>query len=160
MNSTNPLIFDCRPYGLDPSLSVDIEEGEIHGVDFQQPAEQEAYDPDDGLQQDIMQQLRQYMIGQRRDFDLPLKPSGTPFQLKVWHQMQDIPCGEVLSYGTVAARLKSSARAVGGACRANPIPLFIPCHRIVAANGIGGFAGDRQGGRVEIKQWLLNHEQG
>ncbi len=83
---------------------------------------------------------------------------GTPFQRRVWQALRRIPAGEVRSYGQLAADLGSSPRAVGGACRANPIPLLIPCHRVVARQGLGGFAGRTTGFTLDIKRWLLDHE--
>ncbi len=90
--------------------------------------------------------------------ELPLAPTGTPFQQRVWRALREIAPGQRLTYGELAARLGTSARAVGNACRANPLPLLVPCHRVVAANGLGGFAGEREGTRLEIKRWLLEHE--
>ena len=74
--------------------------------------------------------------------------------------MRDIPRGEVRTYGELAKQLNSSARAVGNACRRNPIPIIIPCHRVVAKKGIGGFAGHTEGATIELKQWLLAFEAG
>lgn len=91
---------------------------------------------------------------------VPLVPQGTPFQRRVWQAMGKIPAGQTRRYGELAQELGNSARAVGGACRANPIPLLIPCHRVVAASGQGGFAGAQDGRLVELKRWLLAHEQG
>jgi len=89
---------------------------------------------------------------------------GTPFQQRVWQALKAIPSGHVKTYGELAKELNSSARAVGNACRHNPFPVIIPCHRIVSASGIGGYAGDTldlQKGQInylQIKQWLLAHE--
>ena len=112
----------------------------------------------DELAQRIRSQIADYCRSPHMLFDLPLRPEGTDFQRRVWQAMLDIPVGEVRSYGDVARQLGSSPRAVGNACRANPIPLIIPCHRIVAASGIGGFAGQTRGSRVAIKRRLLAHE--
>ena len=88
------------------------------------------------------QQLSEYFAGTRRDFDLPLDPAGTPFQRRVWTEMARIPFGATESYGALAREVGSVARAVGGACGANPIPIVIPCHRVVAEGGaLGGFSG-------------------
>lgn len=88
------------------------------------------------------EQLGEYFAGARRDFDLPLNPAGTPFQRRVWAEMAHIPFGATASYGALAREVGSVARAVGGACGANPIPIVIPCHRVVAAGGtLGGFSG-------------------
>ncbi len=90
--------------------------------------------------------------------DLPVSMHGTPFQKRVWQELRKIPLGKVRTYGELAKKLDTSARAIGMACRSNPIPLVIPCHRVVAANGLGGFNGFVQGSMVAIKQWLLVHE--
>lgn len=88
-------------------------------------------------------QLEDYFAGDRRDFDLPLDPAGgTAFQNKVWAAMRAIPAGQVRTYGDLATELGSSARAVGTACGRNPLPILIPCHRVVAASGrLGGYSG-------------------
>ena len=101
-------------------------------------------------------QLAEYFAGRRRTFELPLAPRGSPFQRRVWAEMRRIPYGDTASYGALARRLSSAARAVGGACGANPLPIFIPCHRVVAAGGaLGGFSG---GAGRETKRFLLRHE--
>ena len=106
----------------------------------------------------IQQQLQHYFNGRKRVFDLPLELQGTPFQLKVWQALQAIPYGETRSYGQLAQQLGSSARAVGNACRANPVPLVVPCHRVVAVSGLGGFGGETRGRNIDVKRWLLQHE--
>lgn len=101
-------------------------------------------------------QLASYFAGTRGDFDLPVRPAGSNFQRAVWAAMQAIPKGATRTYGDVARELGASARAVGTACGRNPIPVIIPCHRIVGANGkLGGFSA---AGGVEDKIWLLRHE--
>lgn len=91
-------------------------------------------------------------------FDLPLDLQGTDFQRTVWAQLQRIPAGTSTTYGQLAQALNTSPRAVGNACRANPCPIVVPCHRVVAAGGVGGYAG-RTGGRpLAVKRWLLEHE--
>jgi methylated-DNA-[protein]-cysteine S-methyltransferase len=84
--------------------------------------------------------------------------TGTGFQRRVWTLIETIPPGIPRTYGAIARALGSSPRAIGNACRANPIPLRIPCHRVIAADGLGGFAGDRSGRLLAIKRWLLEHE--
>lgn len=105
-------------------------------------------------------QLQAYLEDPRFAFDLPLKLAGTRHRLAVWEVMQKIPAGKVRTYGEVAAELHSSPRAVGGACGANPIPVVVPCHRIIGAGrSIGGFMGARsEGFELGIKRWLLEHE--
>lgn len=89
---------------------------------------------------------------------LPLALRGTPFQRRVWSAIAAIPLGQTRCYGDLARDLGSAARAVGGACGANPFPLFVPCHRVVSHHGPGGFAGERDGYLIGVKQWLLAHE--
>ncbi|MAD36785.1 methylated-DNA--[protein]-cysteine S-methyltransferase [Tistrella sp.] len=102
-------------------------------------------------------QLRQYFAGTRNRFDLPLNPAGTEFRRAVWTAMLDIPYGETETYGDMARRVGSVARAVGGACGANPIPIVIPCHRVVGGGySIGGFSAR---GGVDTKRFLLHLER-
>lgn len=92
-----------------------------------------------------------------QDFpELPLAPQGTAFQIRVWSALRNIPCGKVVTYGQLAKQLNTGCRAIGQACRSNPIPVLIPCHRVVAASGIGGYMGGKKD--TVIKQWLLAHE--
>ena len=106
-------------------------------------------------------QLQAYLDTPRFEFDVPIKLAGTHHRLAVWEAMQRIPAGATRTYGELAKELGSSARAVGGACGANPIPVVVPCHRVIAAGGdIGGFMGARghEGFEIGIKRWLLEHE--
>lgn len=103
--------------------------------------------------------LQSYFTNPKVFFRLPLKTSGTAFQQRVWRALRRIPAGRTLSYGVLARKLDTSARAVGNACRANPIPIVIPCHRVVASNGVGGFMGKRSGSPLSLKHWLLEHER-
>ena len=108
----------------------------------------------------VSRTLRSYFASPRARLRLPLKLSGTAFQQRVWRALQRIPAGRTLSYGALANKLDTSARAVGNACRANPIPIVVPCHRVVASNGVGGFMGKRSGSPLNLKHWLLEHERG
>lgn len=108
---------------------------------------------------DVVQQLQNYFIDARSEFDLTIELYGTHFQIDVWNAMLEISCGKTLTYGELAKKLKTSARAIGNACRQNPIPLVIPCHRITAANHLGGFSGKTYGKLIDMKKWLLNHER-
>jgi methylated-DNA-[protein]-cysteine S-methyltransferase len=107
----------------------------------------------------VVRQLERYRDDPDAEFDLPLSIAGTEFQRRVWRIMQRIPRGKTRTYGDVAKSLGSAARAVGQACGENHLPIVIPCHRIVAAGGIGGFAHSRGGYLLEAKRWLLAHEQ-
>src|SRR2546423_3376006 len=102
------------------------------------------------------QELAEYFAGTRRTFDIPLDPPGTPFQRRVWDALRAIPYGTTLSYSELARRLGDlrATRAVGAANGKNPIPIIVPCHRVVGANGaLTGF-----GGGLDRKRWLLEHE--
>ena len=109
---------------------------------------------------DVCNQIRRYIDNPKsmKKFSVACSLDGTPFQIKVWNELNQIPQGKVMTYGELAHRLGTSARAVGNACRKNPIPLLIPCHRVVSVSGLGGYAGATQGGLLQIKSWLLRHE--
>ncbi|MEC9282994.1 MAG: methylated-DNA--[protein]-cysteine S-methyltransferase [Bdellovibrionota bacterium] len=103
-------------------------------------------------------QLQEYFSGARESFELPLSPRGTEFQSKVWKQLQKIPYGKTKSYGEIAVKIKNpkAMRAVGMANRCNPIPIIIPCHRVIGSNGkLTGFAGG-----LDLKKKLLDFEAG
>jgi methylated-DNA-[protein]-cysteine S-methyltransferase len=102
-------------------------------------------------------QLQEYFDGSRTEFDIPLAPEGTPFQRQAWSVLRSIPFGATMSYGEQAAALgdRKRARAVGAANGRNPIPIVVPCHRVVGSNGhLTGF-----GGGIDAKAWLLDHER-
>ncbi len=115
--------------------------------------------PDCALLNEAANQLVRYFTDPDWCFDLPLAEHGTPFQLRTWQSLRGIPRGERRTYGALADALDSAPRAVGGACRANPLVIVTPCHRVVAAHGgLGGFAGAAAGRPVQVKRWLLDHE--
>jgi methylated-DNA-[protein]-cysteine S-methyltransferase len=132
-------------------LTVSEEDGVIVAVDWGWARDQS----DTPLLREAANQLNDYFDGTRTDFDLPTAPAGTPFQIAVWRAMQAIPAGSTRTYGDIAKELGSAARAVGMACGANPIPVIIPCHRILAAAGLGGYSGD---GGLDTKRALLRLE--
>lgn len=105
-----------------------------------------------------LKQLESYFLAAQEFENIRFLASGTEFQRRVWSELQKIPLGETRSYGQIAKILKSSPRAVGNACRNNPLLIIIPCHRVVSATGIGGFSGEKQGEKINIKRWLLAHE--
>jgi methylated-DNA-[protein]-cysteine S-methyltransferase len=111
------------------------------------------------LAEKAARQLERYRDDPDAKFDLPLLVEGTPFQRKLWEALCAIPRGKTLTYGEMARRLEGEARAVGQACGDNRLPIVIPCHRVVAADGIGGFAHSTGGYLVEAKRWLLAHER-
>jgi methylated-DNA-[protein]-cysteine S-methyltransferase len=103
-------------------------------------------------------QLERYREDPDSGFDLPLLVEGTPFQRRLWDALCEIPRGKTLTYGELARRVGGEARAVGQACGDNRLPIVIPCHRVIAAHGIGGFAHATGGYLLEAKRWLLAHE--
>jgi methylated-DNA-[protein]-cysteine S-methyltransferase len=116
--------------------------------------------PDHPMLVQIRRQLDEYFLGQRREFDLPLDVVGTDFQRHVWGALVEIPYGETASYGQLAERVgrPGAARAVGGANGRNPVPVVVPCHRVIGADGsMTGYAGPSEDG-IAIKRWLIQHE--
>lgn len=138
-------------------LGVAIEAGEITSIDFLPTTAPVSCDSAT-LSQRVRQVIADYFDAAGDFSPLPLLLRGTPFQCRVWRALQQIPCGRRVTYGALANELQSSARAVAGACRANPIPLLIPCHRVIAANGLGGYMGATEGDALALKRWLLRHE--
>ncbi len=142
-------------------LCLEDENGALAAVRFAAEATPEvlqgAVQQDTPLLAQARRQLEEYFARRRRSFDLPLAMHGTPFRRQVWQALEEIPYGEVRSYGELAAKLgkPGGARAVGGACHVNPIAIVVPCHRVVGANGaLTGYAGG-----LEIKRYLLQLEQ-
>ena len=130
-------------------LSLFEENGAITGVDWGGKRWAGLPSP---LLLEAKRQLDGYFSGKLKRFDLPVEPSGPPFERHVWQLMCDIPYGETRTYGDLAAALAAAPRAIGQACGRNPIPILIPCHRVLAADGLGGYSGGRG---IETKRRLL-----
>ncbi len=146
----------AAPFGR---LGITLKDGALADIDFLSSTKL-LRAPRNSAARNICRKLNAYLRNPRRHFNLPLAIDGTDFQRRVWRALQRIPAGKVLSYGELARKLNTGSRAVGNACRANPIPVVIPCHRVVAANGRGGFMGETAGRALAIKDWLLTHERG
>ncbi len=132
-------------------LCVTEENGAITALDWH-----DAFMPDDTpLLRCALDQLSAYFAGDLTQFDLPIRIRGTDFQRQVCDAIAAIPHGETRSYGDLARALKVPAQAIGTGCGGNPIPIIIPCHRVLGTSGLGGFSGK---GGVETKVWLLRHE--
>jgi len=114
--------------------------------------------PRNALAERAARQIERYCEDPDMTFDLPLAIEGTDFQKRVWAAMCAIPRGRTRTYGELARELGAAARVVGQACGDNRLPIVIPCHRVVAADGIGGFAHSTDGFLIEAKRWLLLHE--
>lgn len=138
------------------SLGVRCSEDEVLAIDYIERRDEVA--PQGLLAKEAVRQLRAYIKDPGFVFGLPLAPAGTGFQRRVWSGISAIPSGSTLTYGALAQSLGSAPRAVGNACGANPYPLVVPCHRVVAAHGLGGFARQRGGFLLDVKRWLLAHE--
>ncbi|HEX9985698.1 MAG TPA: methylated-DNA--[protein]-cysteine S-methyltransferase [Thermoanaerobaculia bacterium] len=139
------------------TLLVAGEAGSVTVISFR-PEPRPEWTRDDALFAGTIDQLGEYFTGRRRTFDLPLVPKGTEFQLAVWNALTKIPYGETRSYSDVARTIRrpDAVRAVGAANGANPLPIVIPCHRVIGANGaLTGF-----GGGIETKKFLLELERG
>ena len=128
----------------------------VRGAGGESDAPEDSPETDHPVLRRAAAQLREYFAGTRRDFDLPLAPAGGDLQQAVCRALLEIPFGQTRSYGDLARALGVAAQPVGRACGGNPIPIFIPCHRVLAAEGrTGGFSG---GTGVETKLALLRHE--
>ncbi len=115
-------------------------------------------DPANALAERACAQIEKYVADPGFRFRLPMKEVGTVFQRRVWNIIASIPRGQTKTYGDIARVLRSGPRPVGQACGTNYYPLVIPCHRVVAANGLGGFAHNSDGYLLDVKRWLLQHE--
>jgi methylated-DNA-[protein]-cysteine S-methyltransferase len=143
------------PFGV---LGIRCAGDTLTGIDFL-PATEKPQRASGAFANTVCEQLLRYFENPSARFSVPLNPGGTPHQNKVWRAMLAIPRGETRSYGELAAELKSGAQAVGQACGANPIPVIIPCHRVVGKADLGGFMRHASGASLDIKRWLLAHEQ-
>ncbi|CAH1212650.1 Methylated-DNA--protein-cysteine methyltransferase [Candidatus Nitrotoga sp. BS] len=143
------------PFGM---LGIRCEVDVLTDIDFlEQDASPQA--PSQAFAREVCEQLQSYFIDPNFHFNISLKLNGTAHQTKVWQAMSAIPPGQTRNYGDIAKVLASCPRAVGQACGANPIPIVIPCHRVVSKSGIGGFIRQRSGDALDIKLWLLEHEK-
>ncbi|WP_341247853.1 methylated-DNA--[protein]-cysteine S-methyltransferase [Cupriavidus pauculus] len=145
------------PFGK-VGIRVDDDDAHVHEIVYL-PDSFAAIAPSGALAQRVAAQLAAYYDDPDYRFDLPLATRGTDFQRKVWHAISAVPRGGLTTYGTIAKTLQSMPRAVGQACGQNWFPIVIPCHRVVAASGLGGFAHHgEEGFHLGVKRWLLRHE--
>jgi len=155
----NQLVYDYTMVLDSPlgRLGVCVQAGHVTRLNYL-PKNWRLQPPGSALDRRIAEQLDAYFADPGVRFELPLEMHGTPFQLRVWQALQSIRAGTTVTYGQLAARLDSGARAVGNACRRNPIAIIVPCHRVVSSDGPGGYAGKSSGPPLVRKQWLLRHE--
>ena len=157
--SERQAIFSAIVHVSFGAIGIRTEHGVVREMVYLQPSFIEK-PPEDKVAEKAVRQIECYLKDPDYRFNLPLAPVGTEFQRKVWNVISAIPRGEVLTYGQVAKHIKSAPRAVGQACGANWYPLVIPCHRVTASGGLGGFSNhdDETGFHLGVKRWLLAHE--
>lgn len=145
----------ATPFG---AVGIDCDGTVITRIEFLPPATpaQIARSP---LATQAVSEIGRYLADAKHPPRLPMKPVGTEFQRRVWAQISAIPSGQTRTYGDIAAQLNTAARAVGQACGANPYPIVVPCHRVVGARQLGGFAHASGGFLLDAKHWLLAHER-
>jgi methylated-DNA-[protein]-cysteine S-methyltransferase len=143
------------PFG---KLGIRCSDTDLLGIDLL-PQSTKVQAPSGEMAKTICSELAAYLADPRHEIDLPFELDGTHHQCNVWQAMLDIPRGQTQSYGELAEKIGSSAQAVGQACGGNPIPLVIPCHRVVGKKGLGGFMHRADEDALNIKRWLLAHER-
>lgn len=163
-DNTKPLVISDTPgyqaIVVAPGFCVGIrcDDDALSRIVFLPPGPEIA--PQNKLADQVARQLAAYFANADATFELPLRPSGTPFQRRVWEQIAAIPTHQTRTYGEIAKILTNAPRAVGQACGANPFPVIVPCHRVLASGGgLGGFARHSGGLLLEVKRWLLTHER-
>lgn len=151
-------VIISAPFG---SVGVVLKNKKVYEVSFL-PNLGIKRDGNDVVAQEVSRQIHAYFMNSSMKLDFPVADLGTSFQKRVWKEMRNIPAGKTLTYGELAKKIGTSPRAIGNACAKNPLVLYYPCHRIVAKNSIGGFSGetDATGFFLNIKYWLLSHENG
>lgn len=157
MSSGRPVSPETRYAAPFAVLGITTAGGLVTGVRYL-PRQVAAMAPHDRVAERACREIERYLADPAHHFDLPYVLEGTPFQRRVWREIEKLFPLKTITYGGIAQRLGSAARAVGGACGANPVPLFVPCHRVLAATGLGGFMGGKDDFPLSIKRWLLRHE--
>ena len=156
MSENNPYqAVIAAPFGC--CIGITMSCGAVSVLDYL-PANTPEQPPADETTAGVVSQLAAYFADASNPLTAPVMLAGTKFQHRVWEALQAIPPGTVLTYGDLARQLGTAARAIGNACRSNPVPILVPCHRVVARQGLGGYAGAVTGDPLAIKRWLLHHE--
>lgn len=158
--ATTPILWDACIRTPFATLGIRTSSQHVEAIQFLPTTTLAQVPRANSLAHLVAVQLMAYLDNSRYVFDLPLHLTGSKHQLDVWQAMCAIPSGEVRTYGALAADLGSSAQAVGTACGRNPLPIVVPCHRVTANGGLGGFMGGKRDGSLAIKRWLLAHERG
>jgi len=142
------------PFGV---VGIITQDSSLIGLEFLPKGTAEIL-PKTATGKQVWNALFAYMDDPSKLNEVALASEGTDFQKKVWNALRRIPVGEVMTYGELAKTIDTSPRAAANACRRNRIPILIPCHRIVAQKGLGGYCGETEGYMMEVKKWLLMHE--
>jgi methylated-DNA-[protein]-cysteine S-methyltransferase len=139
-------------------LAIFTCDDKLSGIEF--VSNEKMLAPRTALAEEVARQLETYLDDPQHPFDLPLQMQGTDFQRRLWAALRDVPAGDTATYGQLVKRLgmKGGAQAVGQACRRNPVPIVVPCHRILSQSGMGGYVGETGGEKLRFKQALLKHE--
>ena len=155
MNAALPETRYATPFAV---LAIVTDGAVVTGVRYL-PRQTAAKVPHDRAAERACREIERYLDDPEHVFQLPYRLEGTAFQRRVWREIEKLFPIKTITYGVIAQRIGSAARAVGGACGANPVPLFVPCHRVLAAGGLlGGFMGGKDDFPLSVKRWLLRHE--
>ena len=156
---TDQVLFNAIVPAAFGAIGIRTQEGWVRELVYLPPSFEEK-GADNVVAEEAAEQVAHYLQDPDFRFDLPLFEAGTDFQRRVWDEISSIPRGSVKTYGQLAKLIGSAPRAVGQACGANWFPLIIPCHRVTASGGLGGFASqdDENGFHLSVKRWLLRHE--
>ena len=155
MNAALPETRYATPFAV---LAIVTDGAVVTGVRYL-PRQTAAQVPHDRAAERACREIERYLDDPEHVFQLPYRLEGTAFQRRVWREIEKLFPIKTITSGDLARRIGSAARAVGGACGANPVPLFVPCHRVLAAGGLlGGFMGGKDDFPLSVKRWLLRHE--
>jgi methylated-DNA-[protein]-cysteine S-methyltransferase len=152
-------VEDCC--GVEEVIKISTPAGQLVLYSQQGVISKADWEPDDDLcpqDHEIQRQFKQYWLNSDKHINIKLLKQGSAYRHKVWTELCKIPFGETITYSALAKKIDSSARAVGNACRDNPYPVIIPCHRVVSVSGLGGYCGQTDGDFMAIKDKLLTYE--
>ena len=155
MNAAPPETRYATPFAV---LAIVTDGAVVTGVRYL-PRQTATKVPHDRAAERACREIERYLDDPEHVFQLPYRLEGTAFQRRVWREIEKLFPIKTITYGDLARRIGSAPRAVGGACGTNPVPLFVPCHRVLAASGgLGGFMGGKDAFPLSVKRWLLRHE--
>lgn len=155
MNAAPPETRYATPFAV---LAIVTDGAVVTGVRYL-PRQTATKVPHDRAAERACREIERYLDDPEHVFQLPYRLEGTAFQRRVWREIEKLFPIKTITYGDLARRIGSAPRAVGGACGTNPVPLFVPCHRVLAAGGLlGGFMGGKDDFPLSVKRWLLRHE--